>query len=183
MYSFKKYFMKKSIITTVLCLSAMSLIFMLNCSNKKISGQVQGELSRPYAMSEKRAMKMEMAEGAAGIASDMDDSAYIPHNTEEYDVIRENEFKGTKDNPLSTFSIDVDTASYSNVRRFLTGSQLPPKDAVRIEEMINYFRYSYPQPAGEHPFSITTEMSETPGIKRTGCSLWGYRVNPSTTMT
>ena len=83
-------------------------------------------------------------------------------NTEEYDRIYENRFKYASQNPLSTFSIDVDTASYSNVRRFILGNQLPPKDAVRIEEMINYFSYEYPQPDGEHPFSIITEISQCP---------------------
>ncbi|MHC4458196.1 MAG: vWA domain-containing protein [Planctomycetota bacterium] len=83
-------------------------------------------------------------------------------NTEEYDRIYENRFKDAAQNPLSTFSIDVDTASYSNLRRFIRDSRMPPKDAVRIEEMINYFNYSYPQPNGEHPFSIETEISQCP---------------------
>lgn len=84
-------------------------------------------------------------------------------NTEEYDRIYENEFLDVTQNPLSTFSIDVDNASYSNIRRFIQNNQLPPKDAVRIEEMINYFSYSYPHPSEEHPFSIYTE---------TGVCLW-----------
>ncbi len=83
-------------------------------------------------------------------------------NTEEYDRIDENEFLDALSNPLSTFSIDVDTASYSNVRRFINNSQLPPQDAVRIEEFINYFDYDYPPPQDEHPFSIYTELSEAP---------------------
>ena len=83
-------------------------------------------------------------------------------NTEEYDRIYENEFLDALGNPLSTFSIDVDTASYSNVRRFIENSQLPPQDAVRIEELINYFTYDYPQPQDEHPFSISAELSEAP---------------------
>lgn len=87
-------------------------------------------------------------------------------NTEEYDYISENTFKGTIDNPLSTFSIDVDTASYSNVRRFINANQIPPKDAVRIEELINYFEYDYPIPESEHPFSITTELGLCPWNKR-----------------
>ena len=66
------------------------------------------------------------------------------------------------DNPLSTFSIDVDNAAYSNVRRFLEGNSMPPADAVRIEEMINYFHYDYPQPTTEHPFSISVAMSDAP---------------------
>ncbi|NQU66320.1 MAG: von Willebrand factor type A domain-containing protein [Candidatus Marinimicrobia bacterium] len=84
-------------------------------------------------------------------------------NTEGYDYINENTFKDVKQNPLSTFSIDVDNASYSNVRRLITDRhQLPPKDAVRIEELINYFTYDYPQPEGKDPFSIITEISECP---------------------
>jgi Ca-activated chloride channel family protein len=83
-------------------------------------------------------------------------------NTEAYDYIQENDFLEAMSNPLSTFSIDVDTASYSNARRFLNSSQLPPVDAVRIEEFVNYFNYDYPQPQDQHPFSITTEVSECP---------------------
>lgn len=83
-------------------------------------------------------------------------------NTEDYSYIEENTFKNPKNNPLSTFSIDVDTASYSNVRRFLMNSQIPPKDAVRIEELINYFNYDYPNPEGEHPFSVNTEIAKCP---------------------
>ncbi|GJM29728.1 MAG: VWA domain-containing protein [Cyclobacteriaceae bacterium] len=86
----------------------------------------------------------------------------IKHNTESYSTIRENIFHDPTRNPLSTFSIDVDAASYSNVRRFLRQGQMPPKDAVRIEEMINYFTYDYPEPAGEDPFSVTTELATAP---------------------
>ncbi|PKG42760.1 vWA domain-containing protein [Psychroflexus sp. MES1-P1E] len=83
-------------------------------------------------------------------------------NTEEYDRIYENEFLDVLKNPLSTFSIDVDAASYSNSRRFISQGQLPPKDAVRIEEFINYFTYDYEAPQNEHPFSIHTEISDCP---------------------
>lgn len=83
-------------------------------------------------------------------------------NTEGYDAIVENRFLATNGNPLSTFSIDVDAAAYSNVRRMITAGNLPNNGAVRIEEMINYFKYDYPQPTGEHPFSINTEISECP---------------------
>jgi Ca-activated chloride channel family protein len=89
----------------------------------------------------------------------------VGFNTEEYSRINENEFKNTKQNPISTFSIDVDTASYSNARRFLMNSQKPPKDAIRIEEFINYFTYDYPKPKGKHPFSIITEISGCPWNK------------------
>ncbi len=93
------------------------------------------------------------------------DEKPIVHNTEEYDKIDDNEFMDVSQNPLSTFSIDVDNAAYTNVRRYLNGSQLPPKDAVRIEEMINYFDYKYTNPDGEHPFSVNIEMSEAPWHK------------------
>ena len=86
----------------------------------------------------------------------------VQHNTEEYDRIYENEFLSVMQNPLSTFSIDVDTASYSNMRRFLNQGNMPPKDAVRIEELINYFSYDYPQPDGENPVSVVSEVSECP---------------------
>lgn len=86
-------------------------------------------------------------------------------NTEEYSKINENTFQETLQNPLSTFSIDVDNASYSNIRRYLTEGKLPPADAVRIEEMINYFDYDYPQPVGEHPFSIYNEVAACPWNK------------------
>lgn len=87
---------------------------------------------------------------------------FVDFNTEGYDNITENRFLGVADNPLSTFSIDVDAASYSNVRRFLNQGQLPPAGAVRIEEMINYFNYEYPQPVKDQPFSINTEISDAP---------------------
>ena len=90
------------------------------------------------------------------------DVSYVKHNTESYDKINENIFKEVKNNPLSTFSIDVDRASYSNVRRFLNQNQKPYKDAVRIEELINYFDYDYPQPKGEDPFSISLETAQCP---------------------
>ena len=83
-------------------------------------------------------------------------------NTENYNRIEDNPFHRVSNDPLSTFSIDVDTASYSNVRRFITQGELPPKDAVRIEELINYFTYNYPQPKGDRPFSVTTEVAAAP---------------------
>jgi Ca-activated chloride channel family protein len=83
-------------------------------------------------------------------------------NTEEYGRFDENAFLSVVDNPLSTFSVDVDRAAYSNVRRFLRDGQRPPRDAVRIEEMVNYFTYDYPDPSGAHPFSVTTEVTRCP---------------------
>jgi Ca-activated chloride channel homolog len=83
-------------------------------------------------------------------------------NTEAYDYVADNPFLEAAQNPLSTFSIDVDTASYSNMRRFLDGGSLPPKDAIRIEELINYFDYSYKGPANGKPFAAHFELAEAP---------------------
>jgi len=83
-------------------------------------------------------------------------------NTEEYSHIVENKFISPKDEALSTFSIDVDRASYSNVRRFINDNKLPPIDAVRIEEMINYFPYEYDDPSDDTPFSIEHNLVKCP---------------------
>lgn len=95
----------------------------------------------------------------------MDEEAAVSGETfsnEEYQRIDENRFFLTREEPLSTFSIDVDTASYANVRRFLSRGSLPYPDAVRIEELVNYFTYDYPRPEGDDPFSFTTELARCP---------------------
>lgn len=86
----------------------------------------------------------------------------IEIDTESYENFTENQFESAQSNPVSTFSIDVDNASYTNIRRFINNGQTVPKDAVRIEEMVNFFNYDYPKPTGEHPFSIHTEYSDAP---------------------
>ncbi len=103
--------------------------------------------------------------GRAGSRRSISDLDYSQFNTENYDRVYENQFLAVKQNPLSTFSIDVDAASYANIRRFINNNQIPPKDAVRIEEMINYFSYNYPIPNGKHPFSIFSEISDCPWKK------------------
>jgi Ca-activated chloride channel family protein len=133
-------------------------------------------------------MKAERVAGGGGIggghgvggggrgAGNLDEREF---NTEAYKHIDENPFYEAARVPLSTFSIDVDTASYSNTRRFLRNGQLPPKDAVRIEELINYFSYDYPQPAGDAPFSITSEVAACPwntGRRLVHIGLQGKRV-------
>ena len=85
-----------------------------------------------------------------------------PFNTEDYHHFRDNGFQRPSTSPLSTFAIDVDAASYSNVRRFLTQGQRPPADAVRVEELINYFPYDYPDPRGSDPFSVTAAQMPAP---------------------
>lgn len=87
-------------------------------------------------------------------------------NTEAYDAIAENPFLEVIKNPLSTFSIDVDTASYSNMRRFVMQGKKPPIDAVRIEELVNYFPYDYPAPEGDAPFSVQADLADAPWNKQ-----------------
>ncbi len=123
---------------------------------------VTGYGMRPKKASRKQANRMYSLGMAAEASYTMDDSWGANLNTEEYDLINENIFQKPQVKPLSTFSIDVDAASYSNLRRMLTMGQTPPKDAVRIEEMVNYFDYQYEDPTGEHPFSIAMELSEAP---------------------
>lgn len=85
-----------------------------------------------------------------------------PRDVEEYNSIHENGFKQVSESPLSTFSIDVDAASYSNVRRFINKGKLPPFDAIRTEELVNYFSYDYAKPTGKDPVKITMEAAACP---------------------
>jgi Ca-activated chloride channel family protein len=102
----------------------------------------------------------------AGIKKDARGESHIQHNTEEYSTITENQFKKVIETPISTFSIDVDAASYSNMRRFINQNQMPYKDAIRIEEMINYFNYDYEYPKDNVPFAVNTEISDCPWNKQ-----------------
>ena len=110
---------------------------------------------RPQAESRLRAVGARSADLAAYSFS-------TDFNTESYAHIAENDFRLVSAAPLSTFSIDVDRASYSNVRRFIQSGTRPPIDAVRIEEMINYFPYDWGRVRGDHPFAVTTEVWEAP---------------------
>jgi Ca-activated chloride channel family protein len=92
---------------------------------------------------------------------------FLHDNSEEYEAFGENRFLSATKNPLSTFSLDVDAASYGNIRRLINQGELPPKDAVRVEEMINYFSYDYPQPTDGHPVRIITETALCPWNKQT----------------
>jgi len=92
--------------------------------------------------------------------------SYDSEKNEEYSSFAENRFKDAKSDPLSTFSLDVDVASYSNIRRMINQGQKPEKDAVRIEELINYFSYDYPNPTGKHPINILTETQPCPWNKQ-----------------
>lgn len=124
---------------------------------------IQGQEIKVMKMEMPVVMEMSISSQMSISPSGQLPGRYNPNfHTEAYDKINENEFLDAIKNPLSTFSIDVDAASYSNVRRFINQGQMPPPDAVRIEELVNYFTYYYPDPAGEHPFSFTTEVSTAP---------------------
>jgi Ca-activated chloride channel family protein len=128
--------------------------------NKKV--HIRGAASVGGGKPSKRADKQaEMIYGARSY-QDVIDVQEPEHNTEEYDAVHEMGFRDALRIPLSTFSIDVDAASYSNVRRFINNGQRPPIDAVRVEEIVNYFDYDYKQPGDEDPFSVNTEIAPAP---------------------
>jgi len=108
-------------------------------------------------------MKTSVAIGRTAAHEAMPVTAPVPSwNRESYNADQENGFINAGRDPLSTFSIDVDTASYANVRRFVDGGNLPPVGAVRIEEMVNYFTYDYPAPTGSEPFALSAEVGPSP---------------------
>lgn len=141
-------------------------VFLVETTNELDEVVVTGQKVR----TEKKTLSMAVAENEHGrfyrAAPGVGIQPYEPtpnrHNTEEYAGIHENIFLEPAKHPLSTFSIDVDAASYSNMRRFIQQGQRPPKDAVRIEELVNYFTYDYQQPRGNDPFSLHTELSNAP---------------------
>jgi Ca-activated chloride channel family protein len=137
---------------SLLLVAALALL-VASCSRSK-----QGEALEPS-----QASANTNASGSTGLFTVYDGrEPERGADGERYAEIDENPFLDAARAPLSTFSIDVDTASYSNTRRFLSEGRLPPRDAVRIEELVNYFTYEYPQPDGNSPFSVTTEVAECP---------------------
>ena len=99
---------------------------------------------------------------ALSTAAVAEENLPLAENTERYQEQPDQPVKSVTQEPVSTFSIDVDTGSYANVRRFLTSGQQPPKDAVRIEEIVNYFPYNYPLPTDDRPFAVHTETIDSP---------------------
>lgn len=150
-----KYVGQKVIDITLVSAEEVQVDFDLEISEKTVVEEIVF-----YSAPEERSAKSKNWNFSSGAMTRADQGQY--HNTEEYATIHENGFKKVLDNALSTFSIDVDAASYSNMRRFINNDQLPPKDAVRIEEMINYFNYDYENPTGKDPFSINTEVARAP---------------------
>lgn len=120
----------------------------------------------PEALKESMVTGYTVGESVEDVSSEEIRIMYVPVRqelpSEEYNEIVENGFMKVKDTPLSTFSIDVDAAAYGNMRRYLNKGQLPPADAVRTEELINYFSYDYAKPTGDAPVKITTEVGACP---------------------
>ena len=138
------------------------LLVAVSCGEMSEADGGQYQQQNDYAMESAESSEEGYADSAIEtLAEEME----IPHenfNTEEYDYIPENDFLSPGVNPLSTFSIDVDNASYTNVRRMLNQGEQPPVDAVRSEEFINYFDYDYPVPSKEDVFSVYTEVATCP---------------------
>ncbi|MDT7780705.1 MAG: Ca-activated chloride channel [Acidobacteriota bacterium] len=148
---------------SLLILAAALALFAASCATSEKNPSDTSNSNATVTYSQNATSNMSAAKPSGSVAgyNDMRE-AREPGGGETYAKIDENPFLEAARAPLSTFSIDVDTASYSNTRRFLSGGQLPPKDAVRIEELVNYFSYDYPQPTGNTPFSVTTEVAECP---------------------
>jgi len=147
----------QTVIDVVLKSDAIGIDEVIVCgysTKQSLTGRVAGLFKRKHKSSKYEYDMVECED--SNVYFDMD------HNTEGYSTIRENRYRNAVKSPVSTFSIDVDAASYSNVRRFLTDGRTPPIDAVRIEEMVNYFNYNYDQPNDEHPFAIHNEISKCP---------------------
>ncbi len=145
---------RQGVETTVYNLKVEGLhTYLVGRDGVLVHNKGSAEMAAPTAMEERAAAQPE------------EQTLIVPAegwNTEEYTRIGELPFLSAMNNPLSTLSIDVDTASYSNVRRFLQRGKMPPQDAVRIEEFINYFSYDYPDPDNDVPFSFTMELSDCP---------------------
>lgn len=156
----KKYNKAISAVTAILLLSGI----FTGCSNSKSDDSI----NEYYAQTTGLVGDETTAGYADAEGFYTDNAAYEQEitpedfNTEEYNSIQENGFKSVSKSPLSTFSADVDTASYSNLRRMITDGYGIDPDAVRIEEMINYFSYDYPEPKNDEPFSVTAEISDCP---------------------
>jgi Ca-activated chloride channel family protein len=152
------FFIEEISMQKILCAGIALGLFITGCG-----GGYEAPHKGPTASYEAHKIAPSIAPAIGGAPAD--DRAVEQNgqfNTETYDAIVENSFLTASRNPLSTFSVDVDTASYSIVRRFLTSGQLPPPGAVRIEELVNYFTYNDPPPLGDALFSVNLEVAECP---------------------
>ncbi|WP_161865296.1 vWA domain-containing protein [Pseudomonas yangonensis] len=156
--------------------SAGSLLLLAACSASGPEPEVQASSQPAPSLVRERLAQPAVAEMhaeasqkrmatlayAPAPSADILPPSYRDESREQYQNYPDNPVFAVAETPVSTFSIDVDTGSYANVRRFLNGGQLPPKDAVRLEELVNYFPYSYPLPQGDVPFGVSTELAVTP---------------------
>jgi len=149
--------MKKAKLLTLSLLLVCSVLFASCTPKAENSKPSQTNAGVPYPAEEAPSV-----DGAVYEPEMFADQSVPYYDSEEYGEFSESRFLDPEDNPLSTFSIDVDTASYSNIRRYLNDGQLPPADAVRAEECINYFSYDYPRPGGEHPVAVDVVISDCP---------------------
>jgi Ca-activated chloride channel family protein len=127
-----------------------------------VRGKREAQQARLLAREAVAGMPAPQAMASASFAADHAMPPPAQRYDERYQHLDDNPVKQVAAEPVSTFSLDVDTGSYSNVRRWINGGQLPPADAVRIEELVNYFPYDYPRASGEHPFGVTTELAASP---------------------
>jgi len=171
--------------TKWITISAASILF-INMLVACGGGKNGSETSENYYYNETSSDSNIMTEPMASATEDgyykneeIADQTDLGMNTEEYAYMPENDFLSPTTNPLSTFSIDVDNASYTNVRRMINNGQMPPVDAVRTEEFVNYFDYTYPVPAKEDVFSVYTEVGDCPwneNNKLVHIGLQGYTI-------
>ena len=146
-------------ITTVLTVAALTACQPASPSYE--SGMQKNSAAKKDSALDGAAEKPMPAEAPAAVYDVQETTPHVT-NTERYQKQPDQPVKAVAQEPVSTFSIDVDTGSYANVRRFLTNGEQPPKDAVRIEEIVNYFPYNYPLPTDEHPFAVHTETIDSP---------------------
>jgi len=154
---------------TLFFCAAIVICLCFSCDNHYHKTQIQETLLseiRPLESESSQSYSKEKTPINESQEANFDSAVKQESNTEDYDQIVENKFLTANQNPLSTFSIDVDQAAYSNVRRFLQSGTMPPKGAVRIEEMINYFDYDYASPQNDDPMAIFTEIAACPWNER-----------------
>ena len=156
--------MKRSVQIPVLLVAAAGVLaaaVIVGCMSVSVPGGATYEQRAPFLGLAAKAARVGAEQAADAPGRPAEDAEF---NTESYDHVVDNPFRRVADHPLSTFSIDVDTASYANVRRFLRQGQLPPPGAVRVEEMINYFPYDYAPPSGDDPvpFSVHIDVASCP---------------------
>ncbi|WP_374416252.1 vWA domain-containing protein [Ectopseudomonas oleovorans] len=152
--------------------SASALLLLAACSASGPEPEVQASPATASPLVRERLVAPAAAEAshkrlatlahAPSPIADILPPGYRDESREQYQAYADNPVFAVAETPVSTFSIEVDTGSYANVRRFLNGGQLPPKDAVRLEELVNYFPYAYPLPQGDVPFGVSTELAVTP---------------------